>query len=80
MDQYYLFILLSPIASVITIWLAIYLWHHRTAPGALPLSLILLASTIWLIGDCLGLIAPDGQTAFLIAKLSYPFIASVPAL
>lgn len=78
MDQYYLFIILAPIAAIISTSTAIYAWRRRFVPGAFMLSLVLLTNTGWLISSSLELISPTAQTTIFIAKLSYLFILSGP--
>ncbi|MCP4140144.1 MAG: diguanylate cyclase [Chloroflexi bacterium] len=78
MDQYFLFVILAPIAAIISIWTAVYAWHRRLVSGAWMLSLALLAITGWLFSSTLELTAATAQATILIAKLSYLFILSAP--
>lgn len=78
MDQYYLFVILAPIAAVISALTAFYSWRRRLMPGALILYWGLLAITGWLISSTFELIAATDQTTILIAKFSYLFILSSP--
>jgi len=78
MDQYYIFILLAPIAAIITLLIAIYAWRHRTVPGAFMLFLGLLAITGWLTSNSFELISTTDQATIFSAKISYLFFLSAP--
>ena len=78
MDQYFLFIILAPIAAIISTLTAVYAWRRRLVPGAWMLSLGLLAITGWLISSTFELIVNTDQSTVFIAKLSYLFILSAP--
>ena len=78
MDQYYLFLILAPIATAISGFAAVYTWRRRLAPGALMLSLSLMTSIGWIISNSFELISITYQANIFIAKFSYLFILSAP--
>lgn len=78
MNQYYLFVMLAPVAALITSVVALYAWQRRIVPGAIMLMLDLLAVTGWLMSSSAELLSQDPKMVVVSAKLSYLFIASAP--
>jgi len=52
----------SVITTLLVIALAIYSWHRRSVPGALPFSIALLFGALWIIGVSLEVAAVDAST------------------
>src|SRR5512136_1157562 len=76
--QYTLFVILAPLAAITSIAAAVYIWRHRTAPGALALMGALIAITGWLTLNTLELVDPTEVGTLLWAKLEYLFFTSAP--
>ncbi len=52
-------------SAVISSALALAAWYRRPAPGAKPLSLLMLAMTVWSLGYALELASPDSSSALV---------------
>jgi len=76
--QYTLFVILAPLAAITSSAAVVYIWRHRTAPGALALMGGLIAITGWLILNTLELVDPTESGTVLWAKMEYPFFTSAP--
>ena len=72
------FALPSLIAALVAIALMPHVWRHRTAPGGLPLAVLMIAVAWWSAGQALGTLFTDLDGKFLAAKFQYPGIAIVP--
>ncbi len=73
-----LFLVLSPIAAGISIWLAIYSWRHRTAPGASALAWHMLVISTWLITYVFELLTRTETATFVWDKLCYFPVSIAP--
>ena len=68
-------------AAAICIVLSAYAWtRHSRAPEAVPLALLMLAVTAWLVAYAFGLTSLNLQTKVFWAKVEYIGITSVPLL
>jgi len=76
--QYILFVILAPIAAVITIGLAVYAWRHRSVPTAAALGGCALVITGWLIFNTLEVADPTESGTLVWARLTYLFIGFAP--
>lgn len=74
MDQYTLFVLLSPFAIFLSLFITIYCWHHRLAKAARQLSLAMGAVTFYVIANTLELVSPTEAATRFFASLCYPLI------
>ena len=78
MDQYELFLILAPVAAVLTTLAAIYAWRRRLVQGALILALGLFCVSGWLVSNLMEMIGPTVEISLVSAKFTYLFIASAP--
>lgn len=78
MDQYYLFLILAPIAAIFTTFAGFYAWRRRLVQGALILSLDLFCVTGWLLSNMGEMIGPSAAMSLASAKFTYIFVASAP--
>ncbi len=75
MNQYTLFVLLSPFACVISLAVAVYSWQHNKARAAKPLALVMAAVTGYLFFNTLELVSPTPEATLFFAQVCYVFIA-----
>jgi PAS domain S-box-containing protein len=75
---YALFIFLAPLAAGVSIWLAVYSWRQRTAPGASALAWHMSAISAWLIVYIFELLTQTENATLFWDKLSYAVIVVVP--
>jgi PAS domain-containing protein len=66
-------------AAAVTGGLAVYAWHHRDGPGAVPLSAALLAVVVWCTTEVLAL-SETGASHLFWEKVQWLAIAVVPLL
>ncbi len=78
MDQYTFFVIVAPVAALITSVAAIHAWQRRIVPGAVMLMFDLLCVTGWLISSSAELLSRNPNMVVISAKLTYLFIASAP--
>jgi PAS domain S-box-containing protein len=52
----------SVITTLMLIALAVYSWHRRSVPGALPFCIALIFGTLWMIGISMEVAAVDAST------------------
>jgi diguanylate cyclase (GGDEF)-like protein len=71
MDQYTLFVLLSPFGCAITLVVAFYCWRHRTARAARPLFFTVIAVAAYLFFNTLELVNPTPQGTLFFAQVCY---------
>jgi diguanylate cyclase (GGDEF)-like protein len=71
MDQYTLFVLLSPFGCAINIMVAVYSWRHRTARAARPLIFTVSAVAAYLVFNTLELFTPTPQGTLFFAQVCY---------
>lgn len=74
MDQYTFFVLLSPLAIFLSLFIAVYCWCHRSARGAHSLAIVMGAVTCYVIANTLELVDPTPQGTLFFGCLCYPFI------
>ena len=58
--------------------LAFFAWRHRGSPGAIPLTLLLLAAAVWQVAYAFELGDAERSTKILWAKVGYLGIVTVP--
>ena len=76
MDNPYVISLLM--AGAISGVLAFFAWRHRGSPGAIPLTLLLMAVAVWQVAYAFELGGAERSTKILWAKVGYLGIATVP--
>jgi PAS domain S-box-containing protein len=76
--QFTLFALPEIIAGAVTIWLAIITWRRRSAPGAVPFFIILLAATEYSLGNAVQLGSRDLSTAIFWNNVQWPAAVVLP--
>ena len=67
-------------AAAISAALALFAWRRHSAPGAMPLALLMLAVAVWSLGYALELGSADLPTQVFWAKVEYLGIVSVPVM
>ena len=77
MDQYSLFILLSPFASAMMIATSVYCFRHQNLPTAKPLGLTTLFEAVYIISNALELASPTESGTLFFAKLCYVCISMI---
>ena len=69
------------VASIIAVFVAVYVWRRRaTASGAVPLVLLALAIAEWSLGYALEIAGADLPTKVFWGKIQYLGIVSMPLL
>jgi PAS domain S-box-containing protein len=76
--EYTLFVVLAPLAAVVSLGAMVYIWRYRAAPGALALAALMLVVSGWLITNTFELVADTESSTLLGAKLTYLFIPLAP--
>ncbi|TMD59651.1 MAG: response regulator [Chloroflexi bacterium] len=76
--QFTPFALPEILAGCVTTWLAIISWRRRSAPGALPFIIILLAATEYSLGYAVQLGSPDLSTAIFWNNVQWPGAVVLP--
>jgi PAS domain S-box-containing protein len=74
-QPYYVLTLL--IGAVLAVFLSIYIGRRRTAPGAWPLVVLLLAAAVWSAAYALELASEDLTAKLLWAKVEYIGIVAI---
>ena len=78
-DWHYSHLILPlPIAGAISATLALLAWKRRSSPGAVPLIILALAATVWILGYAMELGSGVQATKVLWAKAQYLGIVTVP--
>lgn len=75
MNMFFLAILLF-VGSGIALVLAVVVWTHRPAPGIVPLTLLMLAGTIWVMACGFEISADELSARILWTKISYLGVSS----
>lgn len=76
--QYYLFVILAPIAGLVILLTLVYTWQRRNTVGAWSLMVYLLVVAGFLFTTTFEVLAPTEVTTVFWAKFSYLFIAFIP--
>lgn len=71
MNQYTLFVLISPFACAITVAIAFYCWRFRSTPTALPLAVTTAAISAYIFCNTLELVNPTPKGTLFFAQLCY---------
>jgi PAS domain S-box-containing protein len=66
------------VAVAISVALALYVWRHRTAPGATAFAVLMLLVVEWSLGYALELGSVDLPTKIFWAKVEYLGIVTLP--
>lgn len=66
------------LASAVVLGLAAFLWRYRSAPGAAPIAVMLVAAGVWDLGAGLELSAAELPAKLVWAKVQYLGIVSIP--
>jgi len=66
------------ILAAVAAALALYVWRRRSAPGALPFTLLMLAVAEWSLGYALEMASAELWAKVLWAKVQYLGIVTVP--
>ena len=74
----YILFILYPVSAVLTLFLAILGWHNRNKPISQPFVLLMVATTIWTIGDWLTTLTSDPIKDYFINSTIYPAVVTVP--
>ncbi|MCE1252442.1 MAG: hypothetical protein LWX83_02710, partial [Anaerolineae bacterium] len=80
MMQYKIYLILAPIAGIISILSTIISWRRRKVTGFKSLTWILICVCGFLFCNYLELATPTEQETLLWAKLAYFFIPFFPVL
>jgi diguanylate cyclase (GGDEF)-like protein len=76
--QYTIFIILAPVAAIVSIFVAVNIHHFQTTRGSQALSLTLLLSAGYAICSMLEVIYPTRDGTLFWAKMSYTFVSTIP--
>jgi diguanylate cyclase (GGDEF)-like protein len=71
MDQYTLFVILSPLAITIALLVTIYCWYQRSEGAARLLSAVMAASMFYLFFNTLELVDPTPSGTLFFAQVCY---------
>ncbi|MEN6409974.1 MAG: histidine kinase N-terminal 7TM domain-containing protein [Anaerolineaceae bacterium] len=74
MDQYTLFVLLSPFAIFLSLFISVYCWQRRNVRAARSLAIVMGAVTCYVIFNTLELVDPTPRGTEFFGCLGYPFI------
>lgn len=73
-----LFSVLYPISAIITLIVVLFSWINRKNPIVQPFILLMIATTIWTVGDYLITRTTDPVLNYIIGTTIYPAVVSVP--
>jgi PAS domain S-box-containing protein len=79
-EQYTLFLILAPLATLAAVWLMVYVWRYRNLRETSVLFWLVAVVVGWLILNTLETIATTGPQKLLWAKVTYFFIAATPVI
>jgi PAS domain S-box-containing protein len=68
------------VAAASMLWVALFSWRRRAAPGSLPFQWLMLAIAYWCLISALHTLTPSVSGRVLLAKAQYLAIACVPLL
>lgn len=77
MNQYTLFVLLSPFGLTFSLIVAIYCWHRRNSRAARPLAITMSAVACYLLANTIELVTPDPGLTLFMSKICYLFISVI---
>ena len=80
MTEFNPFAIFVLVCGAMTVAIAYYAWRHRTAFGARPFSLFMLALSVYIIGYSMELASTDLASMLFWSKVEYFGILSFPAL
>ena len=66
------------ISVIVTLYVALQTWQHRSTPGARELTLLMVAASLWALADGLALAATSLWAKTFFSKISHIGIQSVP--
>lgn len=79
MTGLYTFYLVSLyLSAAISVALAIFIWHRRSAPGAIAVVLLMVAIAEWTLANALQLDSAGLEMKLLLARVQYLGIALIP--
>ena len=73
-----LYAVLLAMSALISAVVAVYAWHRRPAPGAVPLALLLVGASVWSLGYGIATGFSGLPQRIFWAKVQYLGIATVP--
>jgi PAS domain S-box-containing protein len=76
--QYSIFMMLAPLAAVVSIGVILYAWRFRAGTAMPALMVLLVAVSGWMTFNTLELGAQSSSVTVLWSKVSYPFIVLTP--
>lgn len=79
-EQYTLFLILAPLATLVTVGLMVYVWRYHSLKETSMLLWLLGVIAGWLIFNTLETIAATGPQKLFWAKVTYFFIAATPVI
>jgi diguanylate cyclase (GGDEF)-like protein len=80
MTEFNPFAIFVLVCGAMTVAIAYYAWRHRTAFGARPFALFMLALSVYIIGYSMELASTDLASMLFWSKVEYFGILSFPAL
>ena len=78
LEQYTAFVILAPMAALVTLGLMAYVWRYRTMPEVSVLLWLMAAVVGWLIFNTFETVAVTEAWIFFWAKVTYLFIVATP--
>lgn len=78
LEQYTAFVILAPMAALVTLGLMAYVWRYRTLPEVSVLLWLMAAVVGWLIFNTFETVAATESWIFFWAKVTYLFIVATP--
>ena len=78
LEQYTVFVILAPMAALVTLGLMAYVWRYRTLPEVSVLLWLMAAVVGWLIFNTFETVAATESWIFFWAKVTYLFIVATP--
>ncbi len=72
--SYTLFVLIAPLAALVSVAIAVQAWRKRSTPIARALAVQMTIVSIWLVTNSTELLTPDEGLTLFLAKLDYPLM------